>query len=118
MKQFKKQLILPKQQYYETHLYIVNSVLPTKLTNKELEVLACFMSLDEGFLKDRFGAAGKSIVKERLSLSAAGLSNYLKILKEKGFIISKDGVNNIHPKVMIESTEQDYYFKIKMEDAK
>lgn len=113
MKALKKHLKLNQQQYYETHLYIVSSVLPVKLTPKEVEVLACFMSLDESQIKDRFGVVGRSIVKEKLNISAAGLSNYLKALKDKMFIVTlSNNLMDINPILNINNTQQEYYFKL------
>jgi DNA-binding MarR family transcriptional regulator len=78
--QIKKKVILDGPDYYAQHLYIVSSILPVKLTEKEIQVLSLFMD------KRSFDTRAKQYVKKRLNLSAANLSNYLRTLLEKGYI--------------------------------
>jgi DNA-binding MarR family transcriptional regulator len=119
MEQIKKLLQLPKHEYYEAHLQIINPVLPVKLTPKEIEVLAAFMSLEGSLAEYRFGPAGKKAVMKRLNLTPQGLSNHMRELKSKEFILeAKDeedkdtGIINILPLLIPEKSEQVYMFKL------
>jgi DNA-binding MarR family transcriptional regulator len=104
----RKQLRLKRQGYYEVHLQLVNALLPVKLTPKEVEVLAAFMSLDGDIGRDRFGTTARKMIKEKLGLSDGGLGNYLKALKEKGFV--KDG--EVNKLLGADEKEQVYIFKL------
>lgn len=86
MQEIIKQLKLERLPYFATHLSIINCLLPKKLTPMEIEVLAAFMSLEGDIADYRFSSTGRKIVKDRLGLSSASLSNYLRTMKEKGFI--------------------------------
>lgn len=87
----KFKLELSDIKYIQMYIDILNVFLPKKLTGKEVEVIATFLSLSEGIIeKDMFNSYARNLVKEEMGLSAAGLSNYLKSLVEKGFLI-KDG---------------------------
>lgn len=104
----KKVLKLGTIEYYNTHLQIINPLLPIQLTPKEIEILANFMSFEGTIAHDRFGTTAKKIVKDRMELSNAGISNYMKSLKDKGFITN----NTIVPILFPENGEQLYYFKL------
>lgn len=108
-----KQVTLPAKQYYEKHLTIVNVFLPITLTPKEIEVLATFMSLEGSIAADRFGTSARKLVRDELSLSAGGLGNYLKSLKDKGFI--KENAENsftILPILHPSENKQNYIFQL------
>jgi hypothetical protein len=106
MKALSKKLELPISEYYITHLTIVNSLLSTKLTPKEIEVLASFMTFQGDIAKDRFGATAKKMVKQSLNLSDAGLSNYIKALKAKGFITPTNDI----PIILTPNQDKQEYF--------
>lgn len=106
MKALSKKLELSASEYFKIHLNIVNSLINTKLTPKEVEVLALFMSLQGDIAKDRFGTTAKKFVKQELSLSDGGLSNYIKSLKNKGFITSGNDI----PMVLMPNAEKQEYF--------
>lgn len=110
MQPIQKILKLNKNSYYETHLSIINTLLPVKMTPKEIEVLARFMALEGDIAKQRFGASAKKIVKEQLELSSAGLSNYMISLNDKGFI-NKETME-ILPILIPDNEEQVYMFKL------
>ena len=111
MKQISKQLRLDKDSYYETHLSIVNCILPVKMTPMEIKVLSRFMGLSGDISQDRFGTSAKKIVKADLGITSAGMSNYLRTLKDKGFI--KEGASiTILPILFPNKGEQDYLFKL------
>ena len=105
----KKELSLGAIEYYNTHLQLINPLLPVHLTPKEIEVLATFMSFTGILAEDRFGTTAKKKVKEKLNLSNAGLSNYMRALKDKGFIED----DTILPILFPENGHQEYYFKLK-----
>lgn len=109
----KKTLSLDKDKYYETHLSIINGVLPIRLTPMEITVLAAFMALDGDIVNnDRFCTSARKIVKDKLSLSDGGLGNYLKTFRTRGFIRNKDGKEIIFPILVPDSNEQEYSFKL------
>lgn len=112
-----KQLVLNKYDYYETHLNIVNSVLPEKLTSKEIQVFSRFMAFEGDIATDRFGTSARKIVKEELKLSDGGLGNYLKIFKDKGLILTNEVTNKLYlnPILEVNNKEQVYVFKITKE---
>lgn len=112
MKVIQKQLKLGKEQYYIKHLSIVNVFLPTELTPKEIEVIANFMSLEGDIAKERFGTSARKLVMEQMNISPGGLGNYMKSLKNKGFIIENDDSTTILPILHPDSTEQGYMFKL------
>lgn len=114
MKEIKKQLKLDNDEYYETHLSLVNCLLPeaVKMTPKEICVMARFMSLKGDIAIQRFGPTAKKIVKENLKLSAAGLSNYMSSLTIKGLLIKKGDLIEISPILFPEPDEQIYMFKL------
>lgn len=106
METIRKRMVLGESEYYRTHLRIITSLMPAKLTDRELEVLAEFMSFDGDFAKDRFGTSQRKIVMERLKMKAPNLSTLLKGLELKGII--KDG--NILPIFLPEKGTQRYEF--------
>jgi hypothetical protein len=100
--------------YYTKHLHIINQFFNVPLSNKELEVLATFMSIKGDIIKkDRFGTTARKIVMEQTNISLGGLGNYLKILTKKGFIFKNDyGVFEIVQMVIPDDNVQGYQFKI------
>ena len=114
MKEIRKALKLDKSGYYETHLSLINCLLPVKLTPMEIKVLAAFMGLEGDIAQYRFGPSAKKIVMASFTpnLSPAGLSNYIGSLTEKGFLIKSGDITNILPILIPESNEQLYHFKL------
>ncbi len=110
----KKIISVPREQYFIQHLSIINSMLPVRLTPKEIEVLGSFMSLKGDIVEeDRFGTTCRKIVKERLNLSDGGLGNYIKALRDKNFIYTnEDGNLTIQEVLMADENNQSYLFKI------
>ena len=108
----RKVLRLNKRKYYETHLQIVSALLPVKPTPKEVEVLAAFLALGGDIAKDRFGTTARKMVKSELRLSDGGLGNYLKSLKDKMFIIHREGEDQINPLLECESQVQNYMVQL------
>jgi hypothetical protein len=104
----KKVLKLDTLQYYNTHLQIINPLLPKHLTLKEIEFLANFMSFDGTIANDRFGTTARKIVKTQMKISNAGVSNYMRSLKDKGFV--KDDI--ILPLLFPDPNHQEYDFTL------
>lgn len=115
MKIIQQAFKVENQEYYTMHLQISNAVLPVKLTDKELEVLAAFMGLDKNIIEENhFNPVARKKVLKRLNLSAAGLSNHLKSMINKGFLIKNDITNaiTIREFLLPEEDGQGYQFKI------
>lgn len=115
MKIIQQAFKLENQEYYTMHLGIINAVLPVKLTEKELEVLAAFMSLDKSIVEENyFNPVARKKVLKKMDLSPAGLSNHLKSMINKGFLSKNDITNAITIKVFLlpEEDNQGYQFKI------
>jgi DNA-binding MarR family transcriptional regulator len=113
MDEIKKVLRLQEPKYYEVHLSLLNSILPIKMTPKEIEVLACFMSLKGDIATTyRFGPSGRKIVMETLNISPAGLTNYISSLLKSGFLIKAEGIISILPILIPSQTFQDYRFRL------
>lgn len=109
-----KNLSLSRADYYQVHLSLVNAVIPkqARLTEKELEVLALFMSFQEDIPLGRFGTYARNIVKETLKLNDSGLSNYLRFLKNKRFLIERDKEIIFVPLIIVPDDTQEYKFKL------
>lgn len=113
MNPIKKALELNKIPYYSTHLSIINCLLPVKMTEMEIKVLAAFLSLEGDITSDRFGTSARKIVMEQLKITPPGLSNYITSLLRKGFIKKvDDGDTIILPILFAESKEQTYLLKL------
>jgi hypothetical protein len=112
MKPYKKTLELDKQDYYEVHLNLVNSIARLGLTNREVEVLSAFMCLEGELADNMFSTLSRKKVKLKLDLSDAGLSNFLRSLSIKKCIIAVDDNLQIHPTLHPKESEQLYFFKL------
>lgn len=120
MQVVKKVLNLPKNAYLETHLSIVNAVLPDerKLTPKEIVVLARFMAFEGDLAKDRFGPTARKLIKLQLNLSDGGLGNYMRAFITKNLlsITTLDDNNrkvySIKPFIIPDPQSQEYNFTI------
>lgn len=113
MNKIVKTLRLSKKEYYITHLMLINPILPIKLSKKEAEVLAHFMML-EGDLKIMpFCYTGRQKIKDELSLSNGGLSNYMRAFREGNFVYEdKNKIEKILPILYPDSAHQEYNFRI------
>lgn len=107
-----KLLKLAKYEYYETHLSIINPLLPRTLTAMEIKVLGRFMALEGDIAVYRFGTTARKVVKDSLDLTTAGLSNYLGSLTEKKFLVKNGDLIEILPILFPEKGEQTYMFKL------
>lgn len=109
---FRKALRLDKHSYYMKHLHIINHILPVQLTSKDIEVLACFMSLEGDLAKDPLSTTGRKIVMEKLNLKPGGLGNYIKKFRDNNFIIERDGKEQILDKIVPDDKIQLYQFRL------
>lgn len=117
MKTVSKTIKLSGLEYYKVHLLLINPLLPVKLTEKEAEVLAGFLSLEGDLRSDPFSTTGRKIVMERVGIkSAGGLGNYLNQLQRKGFLKASKGSFDIIPIVIPDSTSMNYNFKLTQND--
>lgn len=99
--------------YYLQHLEIINPIIPVKMTAKEMEILAEFMNFDGVIGKNRFGSTARKIVREVCQVSSANLSNYIKSLITKGYIIKDEsGLLSIRDFIVPENNSQTYTFKL------
>lgn len=117
MQTIRKALRLSQEEYYKVHLSIVNTIIPEKMTPKEIEVLSSFMSLEGDIALVRFGPSARKIVRENLGLSPTGLSNYISSLLEKKFLTKQGDSINIWPILIPEKDMQHYQFKLENTDA-
>ena len=60
---------LNEKKYYETHLSLVNALLPIKMTPMEITVLSRFMLLKGDIAKQRFGSTARKMVCLRIFYS-------------------------------------------------
>jgi DNA-binding MarR family transcriptional regulator len=87
-----KVLKVSKYDYYIKHLEIMNVLLPEdkfpeRLSTKEIEVLAAFMSQDKNLIEeDMFNGVVRKKVMEKLSLKPGGLGNHLKKMIAKNYL--------------------------------
>jgi hypothetical protein len=109
-----KTLQLDKSRYYETHLSIINAVLPVRLTSMEIEVLAAFMEFN--IKEDVLGTTARKKVREKLNLSHGGLSNYIRSFQDKNVIFADNSNSGntmfINPLLIPNEIEQNYMFKL------
>lgn len=111
--EIRKVVRLDRDEFYVKHLEVINPFLPIRLTPKEIEVLAAFMTLEGELAEDRFGTTGRKIVMKKLNITPGGMGNYLKSLKTKGFVYKKHGAFYIAPIVMPgDGIHQDYKFRL------
>lgn len=112
MKIITKTLKLHKDEYFKQHLLIINPLLPIPLKKHEIEVLAAFMSLQETLGEFAFETTGRKEVRANLGLSYGGLGNYLRDLKDKGYLVDKDGKLSMIDILIPQSDWQGYQFKL------
>lgn len=120
MKVITTALKVGKYDYYVKHLEILNIILPEekypeKLTNKEIEVLAAFMSQDKSLIEeDMFNGVVRKKVMEKLNLKPGGLGNHLKSMIEKEYLVKSDITKKITLKKILnpENNHQGYRLKL------
>lgn len=112
--EIRKSLRLDSERYYQTHLALINCLLPVegRMTEKEIEVLGIFMSFENELALHRFGPTGRKIVMKKAKISPSGLSNYIGFLENKGVLIKVGDVYTINPKLDVNSDTQYYRFRL------
>lgn len=117
MKVIQKGFELPKVEYYKAHLRIVNAIFPVNITDKEIEILAHFLSLPSEIINgDMFNTFARKKVIETLNLTHGGMSNHIKNMKSKGYL-KRDGDNLvIVPALISDTPSQGYNFKISLNE--
>jgi len=78
----------------------------------EIKILAYFMSFSGELANDRFSSTGRKIIRDNLSLTHQSLSNYMRSLLDKKFLLEKNGILTILPLLHPETTEQQYMIKL------
>lgn len=115
MKIIRQSYTVGNNDYYKLHLSIINTILPVKLTEKEIDVLGKFMSLEKSLIEDEyFNSVTRKKVMDELNLKPGGLSNHLKSMIDKGFL-SKNKITKkitIKPFLLPEEKTQGYQIKI------
>ncbi len=112
MKPITKTINVNPEDYLITHLRIVNSVLPIRLSEKQLCVLSAFMEFKGELSDDIFGTTSRKIIKKKLNLSDANLSNYIKSFIESGFVKNTGGRYEVRDVLKANEDNQVYQFKV------
>lgn len=113
-------LKVEKYNYYVKHLEILNIILPEdkfpeKLTNKEIEVLAGFMSQDKSLIEDdMFNGVVRKKVMSKVNLKPGGLGNHLKSMIDKNFLTKNEITKKIKLRSFLipENNHQGYRIKL------
>lgn len=102
--------------YFITHLEIINSFFPIKLTPKEIIFLASFM-VKEGkrIENDRFCTLIRKEVKEELGISDGGMGNYIRSLVDKGAIKKNEETGKLYINVILFPNKDKQYYQFKLE---
>lgn len=117
MRIIQKRLVVDREDYYLVHLYIINPMLPSRMTPMEMKTLAAFMAV-EGFDGDRFSSTPRRLVKEKLNLTTKSLCNHLSSLVAKGYL-RRDAERRtlvIHPALIPDDGKQGYQFRLEIGD--
>lgn len=102
--------------YYLANIYFAMAFVKEKLTTKEAEVLAAFMVARDEF-DYAFSTEARKYVQEKLGISKAGLSNYIKYIIGKGYIYKDDkGQYKIRESLVPARVGQQYSFVIVNKD--
>lgn len=123
MKIVQKTLRADKEEFYKMHLNIINTLVSDedKMANKEIEVLAAFMSLDKALIEeDMFNTLARKQVKAKLNnMSAGGLGNHLKSLILKKHLVKNEitGRIIINPHIVPEEPLQGFQIKLIQENG-
>jgi len=100
MSKRKKVFRLDGLDYYRKHLEVLNTLLPVKLTDKEIDIISILLDRDISDIEDDLLSTDiRRRLRETLNLSHANISTRLKKLEEKGFI-RKTVVNKKEKKVL------------------
>ena len=110
-----KILTLNELDYYITHLKIINTVFPFNMTEKEIFVVAHFLTMKGDIREDLFGTTSRKLVRTRCNLTLAGLSNYLNALQLKRCIIEDENKKlKLHQLLNINSEAHEYNLTLQL----
>lgn len=118
MKLLQKIIRVNREDYFKMHLNIINTLVSEKekMVNKEIEVLAAFLSLDKNIIEeDMFNTLARKQVKAKLgNMSAGGLGNHLKSLIEKKHLSKNEitGKITVNPAIIPQEPIQGYQIKL------
>ena len=103
-----QKLPLEKVEYFRTHMAIVSALLRVRLNSKEVDVLASFLSYKRRQGEEYVNYNSRKEVRKELKLSAAGLSNHLSKIIEKGYATRVGKEIIIQPFIEPSSSQQGY----------
>jgi DNA-binding MarR family transcriptional regulator len=106
---------LTPKEYYQKHLQMLNMLIPASLSDKEIEVLATFMSLDKSLIEEEMiNTITRRKVMKKLNLSPGGLGNHLKSMIKQKALVKNDvtGTIRINPHLMPDEPLQGYQIKM------
>lgn len=109
-----------KYDYYIKHLEILNVILPeskfpNKLSHKEIEVLAAFMSQDKNLIEeDMFNGVVRKKVMDKLKMKPGGLGNHLKSLIEKKFLSKNEITKKITAQKFLTPADNNQGYRLKL----
>lgn len=110
--------LLNNEDFIEKYLQIIHLLLPVQLDKKEIDVLSSFLSLDKSITEDdMFNTFARKKVKDKLSLSSAGLSNYLRTLIDKAYLLKNKQTGTIKVNPIIIPKSNDYEFIINIKES-
>jgi DNA-binding MarR family transcriptional regulator len=118
MKIITRSFILNKKEFLTKHFQILSTLGNLNLTDKEIEVITSFLSLDKKIIEeDVFNSLARKLVLEELKISHGSLSNYIKALVTKQLIIKNEITGNIkiNPVILPDENLQGYKIKIELE---
>ena len=88
---------------------------PERLSTKEIEVLAAFMSQDKNLIEeDMFNMVVRKKVMEKLSLKPGGLGNHLNKMITKGYLTKSDITRKITLKSFMFPVANSQGYRIKL----
>ena len=106
VKTIKKLLKISDDIFYMKYLQLLNPIFPVELSLKEIEVLSSFMALDKSIIGESIvNTLSRKLVKNKLELSSAGLTNYISSIVSKGYLIKNPltGILKLNPHINVDS---------------
>ncbi len=111
----RKKMSFNRLEYFKKYIEIVSIILNVPLVEMEINVLASFLSLDKGITEDyMFNTVARKKVMESLKLSPGGLSNYIRSLISKGYLL-KSEINDsikIRSGLFLKNDLQDFQIRL------
>lgn len=86
-----------KVEYISRYIHILNSFSKDKLTDPQIDVIANFLALDGDLIREnRLSTDARTHVRRQLGMSHSALTNILKRIKDKGYLMSVNGKDKFH----------------------